>query len=172
MISTSVILGKNTTIRSTAIIEGPAYIGDEALIEHYVIIRPEVYIGACSQLRQYCFVAGKVTIGKQVKIFQYSNISKGSIIHDRVYVGPRVLFMNTRKISHGRSYDPVFTSPIIEKGARIGGGVVLLPGVTIGQECMIGAGSVVTADTEPFWVYVGNPAKKLRIVPENERLVW
>lgn len=165
-------LGQNTTIRGTAIIDETVFIGEDCLIEDFVIIRPNVVICNSSQIRQYCFIAGDVFIGHNVKIFQYSNISKGAIIHDRVYIGPRVLFTNTRKISHGREFVPELNSPIIEKGARIGGGVILTPGVIIGQECLIGAGSVVTKSTEPFWVYYGNPAKKIKPVPEDERLNW
>lgn len=165
-------LGQNAVIKDGVILGDCVSIGSNTLIESYTIIRNNVFIGEHSEIRQYCFLAGDILIGDNVKIFQYSNISKGSIIQDCVYIGPRVLFLNTRKISHGRKYTPELKSPVIERGARIGGGTILTPGITIGQECMIGAGSVVTKDTEPFWVYVGTPAQKLKPVPEDEWLLW
>jgi acetyltransferase-like isoleucine patch superfamily enzyme len=60
--------------------------------------------------------------------------------------------------------------PTIRRGARIGGGAVLCPGVEIGEEAFVGAGAVVVRDVEPETVVVGNPARPLREVPEDELL--
>ena len=60
--------------------------------------------------------------------------------------------------------------PTIRRGARVGGAAVLLPGVEIGEEAFVGAGAVVTRDVPPRAVVVGNPARQIREVPEDELL--
>jgi acetyltransferase-like isoleucine patch superfamily enzyme len=60
--------------------------------------------------------------------------------------------------------------PTIRRGARVGGGAVICPGVEIGEEAFVGAGAVVTKDVAPGAVVVGNPARAVRDVPEDERL--
>ena len=60
--------------------------------------------------------------------------------------------------------------PTIRRGARIGGGAILCPGVEIGEEAFVGAGAVVVKDVPPRTLVVGNPARPLRTVPENELL--
>jgi acetyltransferase-like isoleucine patch superfamily enzyme len=60
--------------------------------------------------------------------------------------------------------------PTIRRGARVGGGAILCPGIEIGQEAFVGAGAVVTKDVPPRKVVVGNPARVLRDVPEDELL--
>jgi acetyltransferase-like isoleucine patch superfamily enzyme len=60
--------------------------------------------------------------------------------------------------------------PTIRRGARIGGGVVLCPGVEIGEEAFVGAGAVVVRDVPPRAVVVGNPARQIRDVPDEELL--
>ena len=60
--------------------------------------------------------------------------------------------------------------PVIRRGARIGGGAVLCPGVEIGEEAFVGAGAVVTKDVPARVVVVGSPARVLREVPDDELL--
>jgi acetyltransferase-like isoleucine patch superfamily enzyme len=60
--------------------------------------------------------------------------------------------------------------PVIRRGARIGGGAVLLPGIEIGEEAFVGAGAVVTRDVPSRTLVIGSPARYLRDVPPNELL--
>ena len=60
--------------------------------------------------------------------------------------------------------------PTIRRGARVGGAAVLLPGIEVGEEAFVGAGAVVLRDVEPGTVVVGNPARPIRQVPEDELL--
>jgi UDP-2-acetamido-3-amino-2,3-dideoxy-glucuronate N-acetyltransferase len=157
-----------TKIESTAIIEENVKIGKDCYIGHFTIIRPGVVIGDNSEIRAHCFIAPNAKIGNNTNIYQYSNICQDAIIEDCVYIGPKVLFTNTRKIAFNRNYDFICTPPYVEYGVRIGGGVVLCPNVRLRKNCMIGAGAVVTKDTEEGWMYVGNPAKKIRLVNQEE----
>ena len=105
-----------------------------------------------------------------MKIFQFSNIAYQTRIEDRAYIGPGVILANTRRISHGRSFKPLMKAPVVKFGVRIGIGARILPEVVLGEQCLIGAGAVVTKDTDPFGIYIGNPARKVGIIPEEERL--
>jgi acetyltransferase-like isoleucine patch superfamily enzyme len=113
-------------------------------------------------------VAADVTIGNHTNINQLSNVCRDTIIEDYVFIGPGVIMTNTKKIAFRREYDDISQAPYIEYGAMIGGGVTICPGVRIGRNSSIGAGSVVTKDTEPTYLYYGNPAKKIRkLTPEE-----
>ncbi|MBA7658412.1 2,3,4,5-tetrahydropyridine-2,6-dicarboxylate N-acetyltransferase [subsurface metagenome] len=87
-----------------------------------------------------------------------------------VYVGVMCLFIETQRIKHGRGYPLIKNPPYISYGARIGSASIIMPGVRIGREAMVAAGSLVTKDCDPFWVYMGRPAKKIRPVPDDEIL--
>ena len=162
--------GKGVRIGEGVIIEDGCEIGNNVMIAHHTILRPGVIIGENSEIRSFCFIAQGVKIGSGVKVFQYTDLGKGSIIEDRVYIGSYVILTNTNKISHGRSYIPEITSVHVCYGARIATKVTVSPGVTIGREAMVGIRSLVTEDCEPYWIYYGSPAKKIRPVPDDERL--
>lgn len=155
-------------IESTAIIEPDAIIGDNCYIGHYVIIRPGVVVGNNSHVRAHCFIAAGAKIGNDVQIMQFSNICRDCIIEDKVFVGMGCITSNTRKIAYLRDYKDISEAPIIKYGARIGAGVVLCPGITIGKNVVIGAGSVVTKSVPNDLIYFGNPAEFIRAVPIEE----
>lgn len=137
-----------------------------AVIESPVIIGKGVYIGYNTVVESH------VQIGSHVRIFHLCNITKGAIIEDDVFIGPGVIMLNTRHISHGRNREHTgkWEPPVIKRGARIGGNCTIFPGIVIGEECEIGAGSVVTRDTEPYKRYWGNPAVCHGEVRKEERL--
>jgi acetyltransferase-like isoleucine patch superfamily enzyme len=96
------------------------------------------------------------TIGNNVRFQSYCFVPKGTTIEDDVFIAPRVTVLNDKRPpSHGKFWAKV----IIKKGASIGGGSIILPGVTIGEGAMIGAGSVVTKNVPAGEVWMGNPAK-------------
>ena len=96
-------------------------------------------------------------------------ITRGVIIEDTVFFGPRVITMNDKKISHRRPSIPfVAKPPRILHGARVGGGSVLCPGTTVGENALVGAGSVVTKDVADRAIVVGNPARVVGRVPDHE----
>jgi acetyltransferase-like isoleucine patch superfamily enzyme len=169
-ISPTATFGQNVRIGRNVIIEDHVWIGDNVLIDHNTIIRPGVFIGDNSEIRPNCFIAEAARIGSRVKIFQFSNISKGAVIADRVYIGARVTFTNTRKISHERDFDPVLAAPIVEYGVRIGSVVTILPGITIGKNALIGACALVTRDVGENDIMMGVPAKRVGEVPIEERI--
>lgn len=169
-ISPTAAFGQNVQIGFNVIIGDHVMIGDNVLIDHNTIIRPNVVIGDYTEIRPNCFIAEGAQIGSRVKIFQYSNISKGAIISDRVYIGARVTFTNTRIISHERDFDPILEPPIIGYGVRIASGAMLLPGITVGKNALIGACALVNDDVGENDKMLGMPAKRVGEVPIEERI--
>jgi len=159
-----------TRIEKTAIIEPGVFIGDDCYIGHFAVVRPGVVIGDHSHVRAHCFIAADAVIGQYVQVMQFSNICRNCIIEDKVFVGMGCMTTNTKKIAFKREYVDLNTPPKIKYGARIGASVTILPGVVIGENSNIGAGSVVIKDTEPGYIYVGNPARKLRKVSKEEMI--
>jgi len=170
MIHFGTSFGKDVVLGFGVIIEKNVKIGNNVFIGHYTHIRPNVVIGDDSEIRAFCTLAGDNTIGKKVKIFQYSNISKGTIIEDRAYIGAKVLTTNTRRIAHLRDYKPNLQGVHICYGARIGSGSKILPGITIGKNASIGLGAIVTKDVAENAIVYGDPGTYRGEVPEEERV--
>ena len=126
------------------------------------------------KVRDFATLKGKNIIGDRVDIYQYANVGMGTVIEDDVYFGMRASTLNTRKIIYHRkgmapraAQEPV----IIRRGARIASHALILPGVEIGEETLVGAASVVTKHTFPYGIYYGNPAEWKGWVPPEEYLV-
>jgi len=166
-------LGKDVRIDHFTVIEHNVEIGNNTWIGSWTHIREGTKIGCNSEVRDQCYVAGfGVVIGDNTKILQQCNISQGTKIGDKCFISVGTTTSNVRRMKHERDYQSVTMAPIIGKGVRMGNGANILGSILIADESFIGAGAVVTKDTEPFGVYVGNPAKKLREVPKEERIQW
>ena len=92
------------------------------------------------------------------------------VLEDDVFIAPCVVTTNDNYIGRTEKRRALMKGAVIRRGARIGGGAVLCPGVEIGEEAFVGAGAVVTKDVPARAVVVGNPARVLRDVPEDELL--
>ena len=165
-------LGKNVRIDHFVVIEHDIEIGDNTWIGSWTHIRPKSKIGHDSELRDHCHSAGLgVVVGNYTKICQYSNLCAGIIIGNKCFIATHLATSNTKRMNHYRTikgYERL--SPVIEDGVQIGANVTLVPGVRLAKDCYIGAGSVVTKDTESHGVYVGNPAQKIKELPLDERM--
>lgn len=100
-------------------------------------------------------------MGDRVTIKSGVQLWDGARIEDDVFIGPNVTFTNDKR-PRSKSYPEEFPLTIIRKGASIGGGAVLLPGITIGEGAMVGAGAVVTRDVPANTVVTGVPARAVR----------
>lgn len=114
-------------------------------------------IGDNCKVHSHVWIGDGVKIGNNVKIQAFSFIPSGVIIEDDVFIGPRVTFTNDKYPPAGTSDKWMETT--IKKGASIGAGAVLLPGITIGENSRIGAGSVVTRDIPANVVACGVPCR-------------
>lgn len=115
-------------------------------------------IGSGNIIHSHVWIGDGVKIGNRCKIQAFAFIPKGVTIEDDVFIGPRVTFTNDK---HPPSGGKGWEETLVKKGTVIGAGAVVLPGLTIGENAIVGAGSVVTKDVPDGATVVGNPARIL-----------
>lgn len=133
-------------------------IGDKTTIWQYCVVLPECRIGTNVNICSHCFIENNVIIGDNCTVKNGVHIFDGVIIEDNVFIGPSVCFTNDKK-PRSKAYKSIMLNTTIKTGASIGAGAIILPGVTVGEHSLVGAGSVVTKDVPPFSVVYGNPAR-------------
>jgi UDP-2-acetamido-3-amino-2,3-dideoxy-glucuronate N-acetyltransferase len=140
-------------------------IGPGTRIWQFVVVLAGAHIGAEVNLCAQCFVENDVVIGDRVTIKSGVQLWDGLRIGDDAFIGPNVTFTNDR-YPRSKVYPDSFPVTVIGKGASIGGGAVILPGITVGEGAMVGAGAVVTRSVAPYTTVVGNPARPRPGTPE------
>lgn len=136
-------------------------IGTGTVIWQYAIILEQAKIGENCNINCHTFIENDVVIGNHVTVKSGVYLWDGIQIHDHVFIGPNVTFTND-KYPRSKQYPSVFQKTILEKGVSIGAGSIILGGVTIGENSMIGAGSLVTKSVPSGELWMGSPAKFIR----------
>ena len=123
------------------------HIGENTNIWQYCVVLPGARIGAECNINSHCFIENDVVIGDRVTIKCGVQIWDGMEIEDDVFIGPNVTFCNDR---YPKSENKNFKLEkiLIKKGASIGANATILPGVTIGENALVGAGAIVTRNVE------------------------
>lgn len=133
-------------------------IGKGTTIWQFCVILKDAIIGENCNINCNVFIENDVKIGDNVKIKPGVQIWDGITIEDDVFIGPNVTFTNDLfPRSKNKTFDLKRT--LIKKGVSIGANATLLAGITIGENTLIGAGSVVTKDVPANEIWMGNPAK-------------
>lgn len=156
-------IGPNAIIRSGSILYAGSTIGKRFTCGHQVLIRAECRIGDRVVILHKCTLEGKIQIGNAVKIMAHVYIPSRTIIGDFVFVGPGCTFLNHK--TPMRTSAPV-AGAILEDRVCIGGGVTICPGVRIGKNSFIGAGTLVNKDVPPDTLAYGVPAKFHPLPPD------
>jgi len=165
-------IGDHTILQYGAFIEHDCKIGHHSRIGTHAVLRRETNIGDYSIFGSLSASEGKNWIGNHVLIHSQCHLTTGIIIEDYVFIAPLFVGANDTKMLHERRHIEKFIpqAPYIKFGARIAVNVTLLPKVTIGRECVIGASSLVTKDIPDFSIAYGVPARVLKKVNEKWRL--
>ena len=135
-------------------------IAEETRIWQFVVILPNAQIGHNCNICSHCFIENDVKIGNNVTIKCGVSIWDGITIEDNVQIGPNVTFTNDKYPRAKRAFELQRT--IIKRNASIGAASIILGGVTIGENSMIGAGSLITKIIPDNELWFGYPAKFIR----------
>ncbi len=154
-------------IHPQAICETP-HIGDNTRIWAFAHILPNAKIGKNCNICDHVFIENDVTVGDNVTIKCGVQLWDGISIHDNVFIGPNATFCND-KFPRSKAYMDQPYRTIIEKNASIGANATILPGVTISENAMVGAGAVVTKSIPANAIVTGNPAKIIGYVNEDKK---
>ena len=138
-------------------------IGEGTNIWQFVVILENATIGKNCNICAHCLIEGDVIIGDRVTVKSGVYLWNGTVIENDVFIGPNATFTNDKK-PRSKVYPESFSSVTIKKGASVGANATILPGVTIGEKALIGAGAVVTKDIPDRAVVVGNPARIIRYI--------
>lgn len=139
-------------------IDESAQIGLNTKIWHFSVILADVVIGAFSSIGSRAEIGRGCRIGSRVRISSGVFLPSRAVIEDEVFIGPNCTFTDDRLPRAGNK-DYRAEPPVVKRGASIGAGSVILPGVTIGRKAMIGAGSVITKDVPDGATVRGEPAR-------------
>lgn len=144
-----------------------SHIGSFTRVWQFVVILPNARIGADCNICSHVLIENDVIIGDRVTVKAGVQIWDGLRIEDDVFIGPNVTFTND-PFPRSKQYPAAFAVTIVKAGASIGGGATILPGITIGRRAMVGAGAVVTRSVPDRAVVVGNPARVVRYLGEDD----
>lgn len=167
----SVRFGKNVRVGENVVIDDGCSIGDDVFIGHGTVIRSDVKIGSGSIIGHLVVIEKETDIGQKVTIQSQCHITARAKIGDFVFIGPKAMCINTRRISHGRGFEAQLEGPEIGYGARIGSGSIILPGRKIGENAVIGAAALIVRDIPPRQIWFGSPATYHGEVPADEIMV-
>lgn len=133
-------------------------IGEKTYVWQFTVILKDAVIGDNCNINCHCFIENDVIIGNNVTIKSGVQIWDGLRIEDNVFIGPNVTFTND-KMPRSKQYPAEFLRTTIKTGASVGAGSIILGGVNIGENAMIGAGSLVTKNIPANELWMGHPAK-------------
>ena len=136
-------------------------IGENTKIWQFNVVLKNAIIGKNCNICAHCFIENDVIIGDNVTIKSGVYLWDGLTIEDNVFIGPNVAFVNDH-FPRSKAYPTKFQKTTLKKGVSIGANATILGGLTIGEGCMIGAGSVVTKNPPPNTLWYGNPARQIR----------
>lgn len=138
-------------------------IGYGTRIWQFVVILAGARIGVDCNICAHVLIEGDVVVGNRVTVKSGVQLWDGLRVADDVFIGPNVTFTNDR-FPRSKVYPERYLLTMIEKGASIGAGAVVLPGIRIGEYALVAAGSVVTRDVAARSLVVGNPARHVRFL--------
>lgn len=162
-------IGDRTTICAGAIVFAGARVGSDVILGDHSYVRERAVIGNDTRLGRSVLIDNEVEVGARCSIQAMSYLCAHSMAEDDVFIGPGLTVTNDHTMTR-RTREQPMVGATLRRACRVGGGVVLAPGVEIGEEAFIAAGAVVTRSVAPRMVAMGVPAKAVREVPDEDLL--
>lgn len=130
-------------------------IGKNTNIWQYCVVLKGAKIGSDCNICSHCFIENEVVVGNRVTVKNGVYLYDGITVEDDVFIGPNATFCNDR-YPKSKNKEFKLEKILVKKGASIGANVTVLPGVTIGENALIGAGSVITKDVPDNTKIIGS----------------
>jgi UDP-2-acetamido-3-amino-2,3-dideoxy-glucuronate N-acetyltransferase len=162
-------LGDRASVGTGAVVFAGCNVGAETILGDQTFVRERTTIGERTVIGRGSVVDNDVRIGARVRVQTNVYLTAFTVIEDDVFVGPGVLTTNDDTMARHGSETPT-VGATLRRACRVGGGVVLTPGVEIGEEAFVGAGAVVTHNVPACAVVMGVPARLVREVPAEDLL--
>ncbi|HET8893739.1 MAG TPA: acyltransferase [Gaiellaceae bacterium] len=163
-------IGNGTIVSTGAIVFAGSHIGARVILGDQSCVRERVRIGDDVVIGRGSLVENDTTIGELTKIQAEAYITAYSTLEDNVFIAPCVVTTNDNFMGRTERRHELIKGPTIRRGARVGGGAILCPGIEVGEEAFVGAGAVVTKDVPARMLVIGSPARVLRAVNDDELL--
>jgi acetyltransferase-like isoleucine patch superfamily enzyme len=163
-------LGPGTTVSTGAVVFAGTALGERVLVGDQACVRERCTIGDDVVIGRGSLVENDTSVGAQTKIQANAYVTAYSLLEEGVFIAPCVITANDNLMGRTERRHALRKGPTVRRAARIGAGAVLLPGIEVGEEAFVGAGAVVLRDVPSRAVVVGNPARQIRDVPDDELL--
>ena len=164
------VVGDGARILACAVVFAGSRLGSGVIVGDQACVRERCDLGDGVVVGRGSLVENDTTVGARTRIQANAYVTAYSTLEEDVFIAPGVVTTNDNFMGRTEERLTSMKGPTVRRGARIGGGAVLLPGIEIGEEAFVGAGAVVLADVPPRAVVVGNPARQIREVPAGELL--
>jgi acetyltransferase-like isoleucine patch superfamily enzyme len=161
-------IGAGTVVSTGAIVFAGATLGAKCIVGDQACIRERVELADDCILGRGSLIENDTTVGAGTRIQAGAYITAYSTLEEDVFIAPCVVTTNDNFMGRTEKRRALMKGPTIRRGARVGGGAIICPGVEIGEEAFVGAGAVVTKDVPARALVVGSPARVLREVDPAE----